>query len=544
MRSQAMSRLNILIRSWKVKLLLLCAAAVMNSIVVGAILVLGLQKNSVQLQSSLTVATERQRQATTILSSLLQFSGSLQNLIAENDNKTIRRHAIEAIKYSSSVEESIHNLSMMSSDNASAEKLNKAYKAIKPIKIKVIGLAKKNRDQEALAKLKDIRDKNSEIIFLAEKSADTERARLTAFVDEQRRNNRKLIVIVSVVVISGAIILLLFCYHLMRKMMFGLSSIRHGMKEFSEGKLAPKIQYPYQDELGYTIKRLQQALVQVQVIVRGIIFQIDVLNSNSSDLETLSNSTREQSENVYQQISHIEARIDELSRISSDVDTHLTSSVKTSQSASSICQQSSQSIQSTFKSFNHFKGDMASAAEKTQKLSDSAQTITEITAAIREISEQTNLLALNAAIEAARAGEQGRGFAVVADEVRTLAQRSGSAVEEITALAIQMRDDVNCAVSALDKASNLIDTNVSDLSSASDSTLEASKVADETLDSIDSLKVLNRSQIFEIGEILTSSKKLLSLSNSSHQSIESLDKLSVQLANISRSLTQSIEHFK
>ena len=269
-----------------------------------------------------------------------------------------------------------------------------------------------------------------------------------------------------------------------------------------------------------------------------------MLNENSHNLEDVSANTREQSEAVYQQVDQIQSRIDELSRISADVDAHLVSSLDSSGNASSISQQTSHRIQATFESFNAFKSDLAAAAEKTEKLSESAATISEITGAIRAISEQTNLLALNAAIEAARAGEQGRGFAVVADEVRTLAQRSGDAVEEISALAGQMRASVDSAVGALHKASDGISRNVEELSSASTSTLQASASAEEALTAINSVQGLNTQQITAIGGILSSSKSLLSLSDNSHQSVESLDELSIQLANISRSLTESITHFK
>ncbi|RMR52480.1 Methyl-accepting chemotaxis protein [Pseudomonas syringae pv. actinidiae] len=209
------------------------------------------------------------------------------------------------------------------------------------------------------------------------------------------------------------------------------------------------------DEAG----RLLKALAQMQANLRNTIMQIsDSSNQLASASEEMTAVTEESSRGLVSQndeVNQAATAVTEMSAAVDEVARNAESASEESKRTQGYTEVGLARVAQTLKSIQKLNGNVENTSEQIQGLSDRAQSITKVVEVIRAIAEQTNLLALNAAIEAARAGEQGRGFAVVADEVRALAHRTQVSTQEIEQMIAAIQSDSDLAVKAMNTSRDL-----------------------------------------------------------------------------------------
>ena len=163
---------------------------------------------------------------------------------------------------------------------------------------------------------------------------------------------------------------------------------------------------------------------------------------------------------------------------------------------------------------------------------------------IRSISDQTNLLALNAAIEAARAGETGRGFAVVADEVRQLAQRTGDATGDIEKMILQVQENTQASVTAMETTVPQVENGLTLTHEANELLHQIQQQANDSLSNVLEIVESTSNQVATVAQISTGVEEIASMSKETSMSLNRNAQEAVALADLSNTLKKYISYFK
>ncbi|MFA0556078.1 methyl-accepting chemotaxis protein [Vibrio sp. 10N.222.55.A1] len=282
-----------------------------------------------------------------------------------------------------------------------------------------------------------------------------------------------------------------------------------------EGDLTQRLEVKSQDEIGQLSKGFNLFLDKLQHTIKEVIHTTEQVANTTSQAKASASSTRESSESQFKEVDLVATAAEEMTQTAGLVVQNAEVAVDAACEANRSAQQGQQVIELSAGEMRKLVERMSSAVPIVEELAKNNGNITEILSVIEGISEQTNLLALNAAIEAARAGEQGRGFAVVADEVRNLASRTQSSVGEIRAVIDKVHAGTQDVVEAIQEGNIL----------ANDTALHVQKAVEDLgsiFTSIEAISDMN-------SQIVRAAEEQQSVSGEVNQSVVNIRDLSAKI---------------
>jgi len=354
-------------------------------------------------------------------------------------------------------------------------------------------------------------------------------------------NSAKSDIVQNIMIVSIIFILTVFAflsYHTYRSIMSPMGKLNIIAEGLQKGDLSISMDVSKKDEFGLLASHFNNATEKLSRMISNVKSSTDNLASNSENLSAsitqIAINTREQSS----QTTQAAASTEELNSSFQSVAQSTVNAAESATKATELAMKGGSVVNETINGMNMIAKSVNESAASIEALGQNSEKIGNIVKVISDIAEQTNLLALNAAIEAARAGEQGRGFAVVADEVRKLAEKTTSATKEIVKMIGTIQDDTERAVETMRSGTERVITGVDSANEAGKSLQEIVSSVQNVTDMIQQIATAAEQQSSTGGEIASN---LESVANITHQTADGAQESSSATNNLN-SLAQELKH--
>ena len=267
---------------------------------------------------------------------------------------------------------------------------------------------------------------------------------------DQRLSDGKRSMLVLVVALALVLLVLVWLYLgfyvSTRRTISDLSQV---MRQVAAGDMTGRVVVTSRDELGQLATELNTSVQRIQELIRHVSRTTGQVSDQSGQVEEISTQSSQAVEAQRTQIEQVATAMNEMAATSQEVARSAALAANNAEQVNNETLTGRRMVETSVDGIEKLAQEIENSVQVINNLAEDSASISRVLDVIKGVAEQTNLLALNAAIEAARAGEQGRGFAVVADEVRTLAQRTQQSTQEIEQMIARLQEGVGAAVKVM-----------------------------------------------------------------------------------------------
>ncbi|BFM14234.1 hypothetical protein R50073_04170 [Maricurvus nonylphenolicus] len=325
-----------------------------------------------------------------------------------------------------------------------------------------------------------------------------------------------------------------------------INAVVEALKDIAEGEgdLTRRLPVNTEDEVGQLSRWFNTFIEKVHTIIGDFSVTSTDLNDNADKLSDTAKETERGVVSQQSEIQQVVTAVREMAAVVEDVAHNVAQTADNAEQADAEAKSGKLVVTDTMAQIESLATDINEAAEVIERLRQETVNIGSVLDVIRGIAEQTNLLALNAAIEAARAGEQGRGFAVVADEVRTLASRTQSSTQEIHEMIERLQSGAQEAVSMMEKGTAQASESVAKAADASRSLEAITEGVSSIKDKTNQIASASEEQSAATREMEHNMNNIADVARQTSEGSVEIASSTAQLANMASSMASIVRQFK
>ncbi|GLI40032.1 methyl-accepting chemotaxis protein [Geobacter hydrogenophilus] len=478
---------------------------------------------------------------------LMQMNRSLNRMVTSPDSTTVSAD-MQAIN--DSEKEFMRNMGIVRErflgKQGDVDDVIRAYEEWKPLRDRVIALASANQKVKAKelltgvdAKLFTALDKESgDILTFADRKA-------AEFFKGAQSTARMSLIITALAVVAAAGIVVLVAVTLTRSIIRPLGSAMEVAARVADGDLTVTVPPTTgRDEMNLLLQTFGRMVESLRRQTMDIHEGVNVLAASAGEILASTTQVASSAAETASALNETTATVEEVKQTTQLAAQKARNVADTAQRSLQVSQGGRKAVENSVEGMNRIREQMATIAESIVNLSEQSHAIGEIIATVNDLAEQSNLLAVNASIEAAKAGEHGKGFAVVAHEVKSLADQSKQATAQVRALLNDIQKGTNAAVMATEQGSKAVEAGEKQASEAGEAIRLLTESIAESANASAQITATSQQQMVGMDQVALAMENISEASTLSVTSTKQSEASAQNLHELGQKLKRLVEQFK